>query len=68
VRGSYSLVLAFEQDALQEDRSEQAHYDLMIDFDENGYLLQMFTKSMTDRPTSFFEFLQRMTFSGFGAN
>ncbi|MDF5724277.1 MAG: hypothetical protein PUP91_28190 [Rhizonema sp. PD37] len=40
----------------------------MVDFDENGYLLQMFTKPMSDRPTAFFEFLQRRTFNGFGAN
>lgn len=53
---------------LQEDVEVLAEYDIMVDFDENGYLLQMFTKPMSDRPTAFFEFLQRRTFSGFGAN
>jgi 4-hydroxyphenylpyruvate dioxygenase len=53
---------------LEEDLEVLAQYDIMVDFDENGYLLQMFTKPMSDRPTAFFEFLQRRTFGGFGAN
>jgi 4-hydroxyphenylpyruvate dioxygenase len=53
---------------ITEDVEVLAQYDIMVDFDENGYLLQMFTKPMADRPTAFFEFLQRRTFSGFGAN
>ncbi|MBE9105939.1 4-hydroxyphenylpyruvate dioxygenase [Nostoc cf. edaphicum LEGE 07299] len=53
---------------LQEDVEVLAEYDIMVDFDENGYLLQKFTKPMSDRPTAFFEFLQRRTFNGFGAN
>lgn len=53
---------------LPEDIQVFAQYDIMVDFDENGYLLQMFTKPMSNRPTAFFEFLQRRTFKGFGAN
>ncbi|NET56635.1 MAG: 4-hydroxyphenylpyruvate dioxygenase [Symploca sp. SIO2E6] len=53
---------------LQEDVELLAQYDIMVDFDDNGYLLQMFTKPMSDRPTAFFEFLQRRVFNGFGAN
>ncbi|NEO79736.1 4-hydroxyphenylpyruvate dioxygenase [Moorena sp. SIO4G3] len=53
---------------LQEDIELLAQYDIMVDFDKNGYLLQMFTKPITDRPTAFFEFLQRRNFEGFGAN
>ncbi len=53
---------------LEEDVEVLAKYNIMVDFDENGYLLQMFTKPMSDRPTAFFEFLQRRTFNGFGAN
>ncbi|NES21191.1 MAG: 4-hydroxyphenylpyruvate dioxygenase [Symploca sp. SIO3E6] len=53
---------------LPEDIELLAKHDIMVDFDENGYLLQMFTKPMTDRPTVFFEFLQRKNFTGFGAN
>jgi 4-hydroxyphenylpyruvate dioxygenase len=39
----------------------------MIDADEEGYLLQIFTKPVEDRPTLFFEIIQRMGARGFGA-
>ncbi|CAG9540980.1 unnamed protein product [Cercopithifilaria johnstoni] len=39
---------------------------ILMDFDDNGYLLQMFTQSVQDRPTLFFEVIQRNNFSGFG--
>ena len=32
---------------------------ILIDFDDNGYLLQIFTKIMQDRPTVFLEVIQR---------
>lgn len=32
---------------------------ILIDYDENGYLLQIFTKNMQDRPTLFIEVIQR---------
>ncbi|OKL56365.1 putative 4-hydroxyphenylpyruvate dioxygenase 1 [Talaromyces atroroseus] len=41
--------------------------DILIDFDEGGYLLQLFTKHLMDRPTVFIEIIQRNNFSGFGA-
>ncbi|OQD87815.1 hypothetical protein PENANT_c005G10795 [Penicillium antarcticum] len=37
------------------------------DFDERGYLLQIFTKHVGDRPTVFTEVIQRNSFDGFGA-
>jgi 4-hydroxyphenylpyruvate dioxygenase len=40
---------------------------IMIDADEDGYLLQIFTKPVEDRPTLFFEIIQRMGAKGFGA-
>ena len=39
---------------------------ILVDFDENGYLLQIFTKPLTDRPTLFYEFIQRANHDGFG--
>ena len=41
-----------------------AHFQLqklkiLIDYDENGYLLQIFTKPCQDRPTLFLEVIQR---------
>lgn len=32
---------------------------ILIDYDDNGYLLQIFTKPMQDRPTLFLEVIQR---------
>lgn len=32
---------------------------ILLDFDENGYLLQIFTKPVQDRPTVFLEVIQR---------
>lgn len=40
---------------------------ILIDFDEGGYLLQLFTKHLMDRPTVFIEIIYRANFSGFGA-
>jgi 4-hydroxyphenylpyruvate dioxygenase len=40
---------------------------LLIDYDDNGYLLQLFTKPLEDRPTVFVEIIQRRNFWGFGA-
>lgn len=41
--------------------------NLLIDFDENGYLLQIFTKPVLDRPTVFIEILARNNCNSFGA-
>lgn len=41
--------------------------DILVDFDENGYLLQIFTHPVEDRPTLFFEVIQRNNHNGFGA-
>ncbi|XP_033119366.1 4-hydroxyphenylpyruvate dioxygenase-like isoform X3 [Anneissia japonica] len=40
---------------------------ILIDYDDNGYLLQIFTKPCQDRPTLFLEVIQRKNHSGFGA-
>ncbi|CAL5866137.1 uncharacterized protein PFLUO_LOCUS344 [Penicillium psychrofluorescens] len=42
-------------------------YNILIDFDEGGYLLQIFAKHVLDRPTVFIEIIQRENFDGFGA-
>jgi 4-hydroxyphenylpyruvate dioxygenase len=39
---------------------------ILADFDTNGYLLQLFTKPIQDRPTVFLEVIQRNSHSGFG--
>ena len=39
---------------------------ILVDRDEEGYLLQIFTKPVQDRPTVFFEIMQRKGARGFG--
>ncbi|MDD3005450.1 4-hydroxyphenylpyruvate dioxygenase [Flavobacterium sp.] len=51
----------------KEDIKELQSLGIMIDADEEGYLLQIFTKPVEDRPTLFFEIIQRMGARGFGA-
>ncbi|KAM3962592.1 4-hydroxyphenylpyruvate dioxygenase [Aphomia sociella] len=41
--------------------------NILIDYDDNGYLLQIFTKNTQDRPTLFLEVIQRRNHNGFGA-
>lgn len=50
-----------------EDLKDLQELQILIDFDENGYLLQIFTKNMQDRPTLFLEVIQRHNHLGFGA-
>jgi len=40
---------------------------ILVDYDDNGYLLQIFTKPLQDRPTVFIELIQRHNHQGFGA-
>lgn len=40
--------------------------NILVDRDEEGYLLQIFTKPVTDRPTVFFEIIQRKGAQSFG--
>ncbi|TRY86509.1 hypothetical protein DNTS_010132 [Danionella cerebrum] len=40
---------------------------ILVDYDDNGYLLQIFTKPVQDRPTVFLEVIQRHNHQGFGA-
>lgn len=52
---------------VKEDLDKIAELGILVDFDEKGYLLQLFTKNNQDRPTFFFEFIQRENNDGFGA-
>jgi 4-hydroxyphenylpyruvate dioxygenase len=44
-----------------------ARLGIMVDRDEEGHLLQIFTETICDRPTVFFEIIQREGATGFGA-
>jgi 4-hydroxyphenylpyruvate dioxygenase len=39
---------------------------ILVDRDEEGYLLQLFTRPVQDRPTLFYEIIQRKGSRGFG--
>ncbi len=41
-------------------------HSILVDRDDEGYLLQIFTKPLTDRPTLFFEIIQRKGAQSFG--
>ena len=47
------------------DRLQKLH--ILVDFDDKGYLLQIFSKPCQDRPTLFIEIIQRHNHQGFGA-
>ncbi|NJM79886.1 MAG: 4-hydroxyphenylpyruvate dioxygenase [Flavobacterium sp.] len=59
--------LGVHKDMMKEDIKELQKLSIMVDADEEGYLLQIFTKPVEDRPTLFFEIIQRMGAKGFGA-
>ncbi|XP_065360998.1 4-hydroxyphenylpyruvate dioxygenase [Calliphora vicina] len=52
---------------VKEDMKILKELNILIDYDEDGYLLQIFTKNMQDRPTLFLEVIQRRNHNGFGA-
>ena len=51
---------------IKEDLHELAKQKILVDRDEHGYLLQLFSKPIQDRPTFFFEIIQRVGSRGFG--
>lgn len=59
--------LGVHRDMMKEDIKELQKLSILVDADEEGYLLQIFTKPQEDRPTLFYEIIQRMGAKGFGA-
>jgi 4-hydroxyphenylpyruvate dioxygenase len=51
---------------IKEDLEALKKLNILIDRDEEGYLLQIFTKPVEDRPTVFFEIIQRAGAKSFG--
>ena len=51
---------------IDEDVEVLKKHGVLIDRDEEGYLLQLFTKPVVDRPTMFFEIIQRKGAQSFG--
>lgn len=52
--------------SIKEDLATIRELGILVDRDEDGYLLQIFTKPLEDRPTLFFEIIQREGSNGFG--
>ncbi|KAI9296171.1 4-hydroxyphenylpyruvate dioxygenase [Neoconidiobolus thromboides FSU 785] len=61
------LRLKTSRTKVAEDLDVIQKLNILVDFDENGYLLQLFTKPLQDRPTFFLEVIQRYNHEGFGA-
>jgi 4-hydroxyphenylpyruvate dioxygenase len=51
---------------IDEDLKPLSELGILIDRDDEGYLLQIFTKPVEDRPTMFFEIIQRKGAKSFG--
>ena len=51
---------------VEESLKELHALGILVDRDEEGYLLQIFSKPVEDRPTVFFEVIQRKGSRGFG--
>jgi 4-hydroxyphenylpyruvate dioxygenase len=51
---------------IEEDLEQIREQRILVDRDERGYLLQLFTKPVEDRPTLFFEIIQRKGSQSFG--
>jgi len=51
---------------IQEDHEDIRRQRILVDRDEHGYLLQLFTRPVEDRPTLFYEIIQREGCAGFG--
>jgi 4-hydroxyphenylpyruvate dioxygenase len=51
---------------IDEDIAELAELGILVDRDDEGYLLQIFTKPITDRPTLFYEIIHRKGAKSFG--
>lgn len=66
VPGAYYDTVADRVGTISEDLKTLKSLGIMVDRDEEGYLLQIFTKPVEDRPTLFFEIIQRKGAKSFG--
>lgn len=66
VPGTYYDTVLDRVGKIKEDLEVLKSLGIMVDRDEEGYLLQIFTKPVEDRPTLFFEIIQRVGAKSFG--
>jgi 4-hydroxyphenylpyruvate dioxygenase len=67
VPGTYYDQLLDRIGPIDEDLEPLRKLGILVDRDDEGYLLQIFTKPVEDRPTLFFEIIQRKGAKSFGA-
>src|SRR5262245_41653442 len=63
---SYYDMLTQRVGTIKEDIDTLADLGILVDRDDEGYMLQIFTKPVADRPTLFFEVIQRRGSKSFG--
>ncbi|HTK76980.1 MAG TPA: 4-hydroxyphenylpyruvate dioxygenase [Gemmataceae bacterium] len=63
---SYYEMLPNRVGRIDEDLTELAELGILVDRDDEGYMLQIFTKPVADRPTLFFEVIERHGSRSFG--
>ena len=63
---AYYAALGQRAEGVDEDLDRLRDLRILIDREESGYLLQIFTRPVGDRPTLFFEVIQRKGARGFG--
>lgn len=63
---TYYLDLLDRVGSIQEDINDLRKLNILVDRDDEGYLLQIFTKPVEDRPTVFYEIIQRRGARSFG--
>ena len=66
VPGTYYDALQDRVGSIEEDIDRLRELGILVDRDEEGYLLQIFTKTVQARPTMFFEIIQRKGARSFG--
>jgi 4-hydroxyphenylpyruvate dioxygenase len=64
--GTYYDSLSERIGKIDEEIEKLRELDILVDRDDEGYLLQIFTKPIVDRPTLFIEIIQRKGARGFG--
>ena len=66
VPGEYYDLLPARVGQIREDLGTIRELGILVDRDADGYLLQIFTKPVSDRPTVFYEIIERQGSRGFG--
>ena len=59
IPGSYYDEVPDRIEEIEQDLADLRRLGILVDRDDEGYLLQIFTKPLGDRPTLFFELIER---------